>query len=230
MEDDVRVAVERSFLAKLPRAARDRLIDGASLDTVRAGGATYRPASDPRPTLIVRGVIRTYFVGPDGRQVTVRYAREGDVLGVVAAAGGPAPLHSQALTDVTRLQLDAETFRELAHSDAEFGFALVEELTDTVYSLWHELAAAAFATVPQRVARHLLEIAARGQESGGGAPLVADVSQQELADLAGTVREVVARALRELRDDEIVRVSRAGIIVLDPAALAARAWPRDGGH
>jgi len=51
-----------------------------------------------------------------------------------------------------------------------------------------------------------------------------------LADLAGSVREVVARALRELRDADIVRVDRSGITVLDAAALAARAWPRDLGH
>jgi len=84
----------------------------------------------------------------------------------------------------------------------------------------------AFATVPQRVARHLLEIAAREQEAEGGT-LVARVSQQELADLAGSVREVVARALRELRDEGIVRVSRSGISVLDASALAAHAWPRE---
>lgn len=229
MEADVRVAIERSFLATIPSPTRERLLAGAASEDVRAGTLTYRGGREPRPALIVHGLMRTYFAGPDGRQVTVRYAREGDVLGVVAAAGGPAPLSSQALTDTKLLRLDADTLRELARQDAEVAFALVEELTQTVYALWHEIAAAAFATVPQRVARHLLEIAAREQESEGGI-LVARVSQQELADLAGTVREVVARALRDLRDDGIVRVSRTGIVVVDPALLTARAWPRDGGH
>ncbi len=160
----------------------------------------------------------------------MRYARAGDVLGIVAAAGGPAPLHVQALTDSQRLRLDIETLRELATHDPQVAWALLGELTNTVYSLWHELAATAFASVPQRVARHLLEISAREQEaatrpSGDGGALVAHVSQQELADLVGSVREVVARALRELRDEGIVRVNRSGIVVVDPALLAARAWP-----
>jgi CRP/FNR family transcriptional regulator len=60
--------------------------------------------------------------------------------------------------------------------------------------------------------------------------LVAHVSQQELADLVGSVREVVARALRDLRDERVVRVSRSGIEVIDPSLLATRAWPRDFGH
>jgi hypothetical protein len=38
------------------------------------------------------------------------------------------------------------------------------------------------------------------------------------------VREVVARALRELREDRIVVVTRSVITVLDPSRLAERAW------
>jgi CRP/FNR family transcriptional regulator len=159
----------------------------------------------------------------------VRYAREGDVLGIVAAHGGPSPLHVQALTDAQRLLLDLDTLREIARRDADVAWAMLGELTNTVHALWHELAATAFASVPQRVARHLLEIAAREQETAGGA-LVAHVSQQELADLVGSVREVVARALRDLRDERVVRVSRSGIEVIDPSLLATRAWPRDFGH
>ena len=224
MDDPVHAAIERSFLSGLPRAALDRLLDGAVLESVAAGTTTYRAGGEPRPSLVVSGLLRSYFAGPDGRQVTVRYARQGDVLGVVAAHGGPAPLHVQALTDASRLRFDVETLRGLARSDAAVAWALVGELTTTVHALWYEVAATAFATVPQRVARHLLEIAAREQEAEGGT-LVARVSQQELADLAGSVREVVARALRELRDAGVVRVSRSGISVLDPAALASRAWP-----
>ncbi len=230
MEPEVRAAIERSFLAQLPATALERLLAGATLEPVGAGTTTYRAGGEPRPSLIVSGLFRSYFAGPEGRQVTVRYARAGDVLGIVAAAGGPAPLHVQALTDSQRLRLDIETLRELATHDPQVAWVLLGELTNTVYSLWHELAATAFASVPQRVARHLLEISAREQEASPSQPatdhaLVAHVSQQELADLVGSVREVVARALRELRDEGIVRVSRSGIVVVDPALLAARAWP-----
>ena len=229
MEPLVRAAIGRSFLAALPDAALDRLLDGAVLESVAAGTTTYRAGGEPQPSLIVSGLFRSYFSGPDGRQVTVRYAREGDVLGVVAAHGGPAPLHVQALTDAKRLRLEIGTLRDIARHDVDVAWALTGELTNTIYALWHELAATAFATVPQRVARHLLEISAREQEAEGGT-LIAHVSQQELADLVGSVREVVARALRELRDEQIVRVSRSGIEVIDPTLLAARAWPRDIGH
>lgn len=229
MEPAVRAAIERSFLAQLPGPALERLIARATLDAVPAGTTTYRAGGAPRVSLIVSGLFRTYLAGPDGRQVTIRYARTGDVLGIMTAFGGPAPLYAQALTDSRRLRIDRDTLRDLAEADRAVALAVIAELTATVHSLWAEMAATAFATVPQRVARHLLEIAAREQEAESGT-LVAHVSQQDLADLVGSVREVVARALRELRDERVVRVNRSGISVIDAAALAARAWPRDPGH
>jgi hypothetical protein len=45
------------------------------------------------------------------------------------------------------------------------------------------------------------------------------VSQQELADAAGSVREVVARALRDLRIAGIVATAPDRIVILDPARL-----------
>lgn len=229
MEQGIRDAIAQSFLAELPADTLERLLEGTTIEDVPAGTTTYRAGGEPRPSLIVEGLFRSYFAGPDGRQVTVRYARAGDVLGVVAAHGGPAPLHVQALTDAKRVRIDIERLRDIAQHDASVAWAITGELTSTVHALWRELAATAFATVPQRVARHLLEIAAREQEADGGL-LIAHVSQQELADLAGSVREVVARALRELRDDGIVRVSRSGIEVLDADHLSRHAWPRDLGH
>jgi CRP/FNR family transcriptional regulator len=51
------------------------------------------------------------------------------------------------------------------------------------------------------------------------AEIVVPVSQRELADAVGTVREVVVRVLRELRRDGVVRTERDHIVILDPARL-----------
>ena len=68
----------------------------------------------------------------------------------------------------------------------------------------------------QRVACHLLDLAAEWQR---GSKLLAPVSQQELADAVGTVREVVARVLRELREAGLVETTRSGVLITDPAGL-----------
>jgi hypothetical protein len=93
-----------------------------------------------------------------------------------------------------------------------------------VLSFVGELSGSAFATVRQRVARHLLDLAserlpepASGHRSGS--ELVVRVSQRELAEAAGTAREVVVRVLRDLRQDGVIRTGRDKIVIADPARL-----------
>ena len=68
----------------------------------------------------------------------------------------------------------------------------------------------AFRTVRARLARQLLAEAADGE---------AELTQQELAERTGTVREIAGRALRRLAEDGLVRLERGRVIVLDQAGL-----------
>src|SRR5258706_6073521 len=113
-------SLARSFLARLPRTALYELVKDATTEEVPAGALTYRPgAADPRASLVVSGLFRVYYASSDGRQVTIRYARPGDVLGIVAAAGGPAPVRRQGPTGSTRPVMDMDTLPLLSHSDPE---------------------------------------------------------------------------------------------------------------
>jgi CRP/FNR family transcriptional regulator len=69
---------------------------------------------------------------------------------------------------------------------------------------------------------HLLDLASSQQGPRG--PLVAHASQQELADAVGSVREVVARVLRELRLAGLVATLPDGVRILDPTGLHDQTW------
>ena len=58
--------------------------------------------------------------------------------------------------------------------------------------------------------------------------LVLPVTQQALADATGSVREVVARAVRELRRRGAIATQSDGIKILDPDALAAESVRGEG--
>jgi CRP/FNR family transcriptional regulator len=79
-----------------------------------------------------------------------------------------------------------------------------------------ELSGDVFGSVRQRVARHLLDLADRREAT---ASLVARASQQELADAVGSVREVVARVLGELRRQGLIEPGPGGIRLLDAQGL-----------
>jgi CRP/FNR family transcriptional regulator, cyclic AMP receptor protein len=58
---------------------------------------------------------------------------------------------------------------------------------------------------------------------------VAAIGRQELADAVGSVREVVVRALRELRQAGLLETRRDGITLLDPERLMRKADAAEAG-
>ena len=63
--------------------------------------------------------------------------------------------------------------------------------------------------------------AAAGPRALVGGRLVAQISQQELADAVGSVREVVARALRDFRAAGMVATTGDSVVILDATRLYA---------
>jgi CRP/FNR family transcriptional regulator len=210
--------------ASLPAPTVEALSAGGTLVEFPAGYSVYSEADAARLAVILRGLLRVYMHASDGRQVTVRYVRPGDLLGGPALVGGPAPVFVQALTESAAYFFDAARVKALAHSDAAVAWALAEECVHRLYDILEELAGNTFATVRQRVARHLLDLAASRQPASG--PLTAVINHQDLANSVGSVREVVARVLRELRVERLVRTSPGRVEILDPERLSTELWSR----
>ena len=212
-------ALARSFLAELPAEVISELRAGGERADYPAGATVYQPGSEPRAALVVRGLLRVFLASLEARQVTVRYARPGDVLGIAVLVGGPASVGVQAVEPSGLFRLSSRTLLAAARRDARVSWAIAGELNRRLYDTLEQTAVNAFGSVRQRVAAHLLDLASDRQSPGGR--LVARVSQQELADAAGSVREVVARALRDMRVAGIVATAADSVVILDPARLYA---------
>ena len=111
-----------------------------------------------------------------------------------------------------------------ARSDASLAWALAEESVHRLYDVLEELAGNTFASIRQRVARHLLDLATSRPEASP--TLTASVNQQDLANSVGSVREVVARVLADLRAERLVRTSPGRVEILDPVRMSHQLWSR----
>ena len=227
MDPDVRAAIGLSTLRGLPPEVLARFTAEAMRAPVRAGQTIHGEGeAEPHLELVTAGLVRARVSAPDGRMMTVRYCRAGALVGAATLfAEAARPFAIQALTDSVIVRFRPGIVRELALRDVRVSNALLAETSERVLSFLGELSGSAFATVRQRVARHLLDLA-----SGGGRDhqLVVRITQQELADATGTVREVVVRVLRELRQEGVVQTGSHGITVLEPerlfSAAEARRW------
>ena len=135
------------------------------------------------------------------------------------------PVTIQVLSAADLLSIRPTVLRGLADRDVRVARALLHELSERVMAFVAEIGGSTFATVRQRVARHLLDRAAMNHPDG---ELVAALTQQELADAVGTVREVVVRTLRDLRRDHVIETGRHGIRIAAPERLWVEAYPGSG--
>jgi CRP/FNR family cyclic AMP-dependent transcriptional regulator len=209
------------FLVRLPPGAAQALLGEALQLDLPPGAVVYRDDEAPRVIVVVSGVLRVFMGDPDGREVTVLYAHPSEVLGLALTLGGPAPVSIQAVSAASILALRANTLRALVAADPAVARTCAEELSRQLFRAFDEIAANAFRTVHQRVARHLLDLATPEDDV-----LVAQVSQQEVADAVGSVREVVARAIHELRERGLIETARDRIVLLDPLRLSEEASGR----
>jgi len=227
-DPDVNEAIAASSLQGLPPEVIRRLLDGALLHDVPAGKTTHREGDPAFAELVVRGLIRGYVSAPNGRTMSIRYCRPGALMGIPTLFNRGAPRahgNTTALVDSRILQLHPPALRELAERDIRVTAALLRETSARVAEYIKEIEASSFATIRQRLARHLLDIAAEQQV---GERLAARASQEELAGAVGTVREVVVRILHDMRSEDLVRTSRGNVVLLDPARLDAETYAHPG--
>lgn len=207
-----------SALRRLPPGAWDELWSTAGRRRVQPGDVVqFDGERRPHVHLVVSGLVRMALRAEDGRTMTVRYCRPGSLIGVASlfAPEFRLPVTIEGVTTSELIDFDPVTVRRLAESDAAVALALLEETGERVQTYVEEIARTSFATVTQRIARHLLDLS----RHDGDGDLVVDVTQEELAAAVGTVREVAARALRGLRDREVVRTERNRVLIVDPTGL-----------
>ena len=221
-------ALAASSLRVLPRDIVDRLTEGSLLRNVAPGTTTHREGDPAFVELVVSGLIRGYVSAAHGRTMTIRYCRPGALMGTATLFNERRPrAHGNlvALVESRVLALSPATVRALAERDIRVVRALLSETSARVAEYISEIEASSFATIRQRLARHLLDLAAEQQV---GTQLVARASQDQLAGAIGTVREIVVRILHDMRTEGLVRTKRGRVELLDARRLDLETYSHQG--
>lgn len=214
-------ALERDdvdFLSLLSEPNRRRLLEGSARVAMPAGTIAYRRDEPVGVFLIDRGLIRAYWIIPDGRQATVAFLHRHELGGGSALPNETSWAFVQVVVDSRLIILNADAFRELVTTEMEVMGALVTHLRTLVRQCHQLIAVRSLGSIRERLAYDLLERACQSQLKVGRLQIA--VTQAALADSIGSSREVVARALKSFRSAGIVSTKPGVIRVADPMRLA----------
>ena len=169
--------------------------------------------------LLEKGRVLVQSLTVDGAAVGLDVVDEGDVVGEQALlAGGMRSATVTAVRPTVVRPLRPRQFAELRAIRPEIDQFLVHVLDARLRQMSERLAEAVHATAEERVCRRLHALATAFDGT-------IRLSQATLASLAGTTRPTVNRVLQDLARDDIVRLRRARIEVIDPEALLHRIPP-----
>ena len=211
-----------SFLGDIDNDAREELLSDAVLLDIERGERIYAADGPRRIGILLDGIARSFLTGPDGRQLTLRYARPRSIVttAVSGAANNPMPVGTQAVSAVAVIDLSFDRLVEMQRTNTSVVRALAAESTRRLADVYRTFASTFFGSVRERLAAHLLDTVEQLQHSRG---LVAPVTQQDLAVALGTAREVVGRALQQFQAENLVQVRRGGVVITDVRGLVTAA-------
>jgi CRP/FNR family cyclic AMP-dependent transcriptional regulator len=163
---------------------------------------------------VVSGAVKAFKTSPDGKEQILQIMRPGEAFNEVPVFDGGLNLASaQAMGPVVIYGIKRENLEIILRNHSKVALNAIRVLSQKlrhVVSLVEDLS---FRHVNARVAKILLEYASDG--SGERQRL----TQQEMAAMAGTAREMIGRSLKELMDEGIIRLERHRIVIADKEAL-----------
>ncbi|UJW87198.1 Crp/Fnr family transcriptional regulator [Devosia sp. SL43] len=206
----------------------------ATLDTIAmarhwtASESIFQRGDDGDYLVVVtEGRIKLSLLTAAGRELTLRYAEAGDIMGELSLLdGAPRSADATAATDTTGLILMRGDFERLQARFPQTATSLIRYLSQRLRDTTDQLESIALFEIEARLARFLL-LSIR-QYFGDDAPsmpqLRLDLSQTELAGVLGASRPKVNRAIVALED--LGAITRSGhVLTCDPEQLALIAEP-----
>jgi CRP-like cAMP-binding protein len=166
--------------------------------------------------VVQAGRLKLFKTSPRGREQVLRLLRPGDMFNEVAVFDeGPNPASAQSIEDCTLYQQRRRDLKRYVAERPGVALAITRTFAKRLREALALVEDLAFRDVTSRLAKILLE------DQDGGVPRI---TQELLAAMAGSRREVVGRALKALSQENAIRLERGRIHVTDRHALEHLAW------
>ncbi len=167
---------------------------------------------------VVDGAVKVFKTSQDGKEQILQIIRPGESFNDVPVFSGEVNLTSaEAMGKVVLNVIKKSDLETILSEYPQVAINVIHILSQRVRQLVSLVEDLSFRQVTGRVAKMLLEYAGDGS---GDRPRL---TQQEMAAMIGTAREMVGRSLKSLEEDGMIKIDRHRIIVVDIDALKTRA-------
>jgi CRP-like cAMP-binding protein len=216
--DKVRTLRENIYFDHMDEAGLRRVAECVSLREFGRGEVLFLEDDACAGLHILQtGCVKLYRLSPQGRQYIVRLLQEKDTFDEVSVFdGGGNPVNAEALETSRVWVVEPACIREMVRTSPEFSQKVIYNLGQNLRMLVRAASEMAFYQVTHRLARLITQL----WPANPGGEGLSHLTQEQLAARLGTVREVVARSLRELERSGAIHTVNRRIAVADEEVLS----------
>lgn len=215
------MAVQVEFLKSIPYFSG---LSDSEIDSVRRyifekkaeRGEILSFEDEPADVLyfVVAGAVKVFKTSADGKEQIFSIIRPGESFNDVAVlSGGVSLVSAEAMGVVTLNTIKKHDLETVLREHPQVALNVIQVLSRRVQELVSLVEDFSFRHVTGRVAKMLLEYA------GDGVGERPRLTQQEMAAMIGTAREMVGRSLKNLEAEGTIRMERNRIIITDQKGL-----------
>ena len=178
----------------------------------------------PEALFVIRsGKIKVLRHSTDGKDVVLRVASSGQLLGTVAVFdGGGYPGTAQAIEECVLLVIARNDCLTLVTRFPVFALSVIADLGNRLRGSAEQIRSLAVERVEQRIARVLLKLgSSAGADLPEGRVIEMPLTRQDVADMTGTTVETAIRVMSKFRRNELIRTRRGKVVLVDLDGLQA---------
>ncbi|MFZ0743043.1 MAG: Crp/Fnr family transcriptional regulator [Terracidiphilus sp.] len=203
------IQVERTgeFFSKLSPAAFKDLAMLQYPSSYAANVIVFSEKEEARGVFVVlEGEVKLSINSSDGRRLSLSIARKGDILGLSSAlTGSPYEMTAETLYPSKIAPIGRRDFLNFVAKYPEVYQTLMEELSRQYSMACVQLRTVGLAsTVPEKLARLLLEWSETGQTTERGTRFRFSLTHEEIGEFIGASRETVTRTLSVFKSRQLV--------------------------
>ncbi len=171
--------------------------------------------------IVIKGSVKIFKISKEGKEYILHFITPPNVFGDVPLfTGGDCPADVQALEDSTLLFVPKNEFLRLLENNPSLSIKIMTGFASRLKSLSVKAADLSLSDVINRLAGYLVEEIEKSGTKNFPEPYIKlSVSIASLASYLGTISETISRAMKKLRDNNIIRMHGKIIFIEDLAKL-----------
>ena len=210
------------FFQKLSPAALADLTSIRPATSYDAGEVLFSEKLETAGVFLIReGLVRLSMNSSDGKRLSLRVARAGEVLGLTSALfGTKCETTAETLSSAKITHVSGDEFREFLTRHPEVYKLVTEEV-----SLQYTMACEQLRTVglsssaPEKLARLLLDMSENGQTTENGTRFRFMLTHEQIGEFIGASRETVTRTLGSFKHRRLVAFNGPMVTIPNRRAL-----------